>query len=748
MLGWARRFSLFVVMIVLVGAAFPRVAFAAVACGVTVSPSNVAPGTEAVLQFDIQNSGSQAITWIQVQRPDVNYSINGISQSGWTDASGETGTTLTGSSLAPGDTYSFQLAMQTGPNDAPAATWTISTSQSGDGSGAVGCGGQTTTSIGTPQAPPPPSGESNIGLTNLSATTATVGWTSDVASSSYVYYGTDTGYGKTATAPNVDFGHSVLLTGLSPNTIYHYQVAGSDGNGNNFFSDDNMFITPEAPVIIIQHDVAPVVPSVGGDFIHSAHSTVVVAPTPSDTTAPTASLVTKLANYYATPPTLQITAHDDHAIARVDYSIDGGRNWLPADAINGLGTPNATARFTPTILDDGNYVVMVRAIDGNGNIGRSDPQTLVIDRLPPRFGNLVVAFGSQVLEPDASGSLAISIGSEYRVTGQTVGGATAVQLRAKSATGRTISFSLAQDATTGLWNGAVSFEKGGIYELTVHALDGAGNQTDRRLGQASVVPAGRVVNAQGQAVKGASVTLLYMEPSSGHWTVWDGQPYGQTNPQPVLSGSYSLMAPAGEYYLRASAPGYSTVVSRRFTITSPQSLTAIFKLRHLGSITLGRHTLSVPSWTLTNELPVRPITLLSAQNTTALGNVPKFELPKLSGGSLQSIDLRGRPTVISLLNTWSPSSVDQLPALEAAQQNGDVGIVPIFEGERAPAVAAWLQLSGAKLDGLADPDNTLSESLVAGFGPRHIFIDRSGHIKKVMVGVLSEQTILRELGGL
>jgi len=30
--------------------------------------------------------------------------------------------------------------------------------------------------------------------------------------------------------------------------------------------------------------------------------------------------------------------------------------------------------------------------------------------------------------------------------------------------------------------------------------------------------------------------------------VWDGQPYGQTNPQPVVSGSYSLMAPAGEDY--------------------------------------------------------------------------------------------------------------------------------------------------------------------------------------------------------
>jgi len=285
-------------MIVLIGAAFPRVAFAAAACSVTVSPSNVAIGTEVVIQFDIQNSGSQAVTWIQVQRPDANYAINGISQAGWIDATSETGTTLTGSSLAPGDTYSFQLAMQTGPTDAPNATWTISTSQNGDGSGAVGCGGQTATSIGTPQAPPPPNGESNIGLTNLSATTATVGWTSDVPSSSYVYYGTDTGYGKTATTPNVDFGHSVMLTGLSPNTIYHYQVAGSDGNGNNFFSDDNTFITPEAPVIIIQHDVDPVVPSVGGDFIHSAHSTVVVAPTPNDTTAPTASLVTKLANYY------------------------------------------------------------------------------------------------------------------------------------------------------------------------------------------------------------------------------------------------------------------------------------------------------------------------------------------------------------------------------------------------------------------------------------------------------------------
>lgn len=745
--GWAKRFVLYVLTTVMIVAALPLAAAADTNCSVNISPSDAPPGTEATFEFDVQNTGSEPITWIQVQQPDVNYDINGISQNGWTDATSNTGTTLTGSSIAPGDTYSFQLAMQTGPQEESAQNWSITTSSSGDGSGAVACGGQTATSIANPQAAPTPNGESNIGLTNVTPTTATVGWTSDTPSSSYVYYGTDTAYGHTAVDNSASYSqHNVTLTGLSPNTVYHYKVAGSDGNGNNYFSSDNTFITPEQLPPVVQYVTNTVTvqsntPStIPVDQIAGAHATVYVAPTPNDTTAPTVSLTSPLTHPFATAPVLTATAHDNAAVARIDFSVDGGRDWLPSYDVTGLGTQTATAQFTPNIIDDGNYSVMVRAIDGNGNVGYgASNATLVIDRLPPRVGNMVTSFGSQVLEPDSNGAVTLAVGSEYHVTTAAVGGPIMVNLIAAGANNNTKTFAMVQDPTTGLWSGAMSFEQGGTYKLSVSALDGAGNKTARDIGQISVVPVGKVVDKQGKAVSKAKVTLYYLEPSSKHWVVWDAKPYSQTNPQVSKNGSYSLMAPAGEYYLQASAPGYGTVITPRFRLDSPQSLSTVLKLP--------QHAL-LPVLNSSTGNSVAPFKLLDNSKSLLGTTVPTFDLPKINGGIQQSIDLNGKPTVISLINTWSPTGIDQLAALAAAQKNSDVSVVPLFEGERPEAVQAYIRLSGAHLDGITDPDNTLSQSLMTGFGPRHIFVDRSGHIKKVMVGVLSEQTILRELGGL
>jgi hypothetical protein len=748
-----RKWGAFLFIALLMMGALPQRALADSACTATVSPSTVSPGSEVVLQYDIQNTGTQPIRWISVTQPDINYSVNGISQDNWVDATSDTGTTLTGSSIAPGDIYSFQLAMQTGPSEEPAANWNISTSQNGDGSSSAVCDGQLATAIANPQAPPTPNGESGVGLTHLSATTASVSWTSAVASTSYVYYGHDAGYGKTATVAGIDTAHTVVLSGLQPNTVYHYQVAGSDGNGGNFFSDDNTFVTPEAPVVVPPTYInvpgsAAVNPGVEQPFSPLSHTAVIVPPTPHDVTPPTVTLLPFTHKPYLSAPLLHISAHDNGALARVDYSTDGGLNWLPATLAGSIGKQDETASFTPTITEDGNYQIMARAIDSNGNVAVDGPQTLVIDQIPPRFGNLVVSFGSQLLQPDSNDSMTLASRSAYKVTGDVVGGATAVELIAKNAAGRNISFAMAQNQSTGLWTGAMSFAQAGIYHLSVHTIDGAANETRRDIGQVSVVPTGRVSDQAGKQIKAARITLHYLEPSTQRWTVWDGQPYGQTNPQPVNNTNYSLMVPAGEYYMEASAPGYGTVLSCQFNVDSPQSLSLIFQLHSHTLFHMGKQPIAFPSWNVTNQAPVRPIVLTTSQDKLIGTKLPSISLAKLSGGTLLPLDLNGRPTVVSLINTWSPSGIDQLSSLQRASQNQNVNVEPLFEGERPDVVRGFLQQSGLTLDGLADPTNLAAEQVTAGFGPKHLFIDRSGHIKKVMVGVLSEEAILRELGGL
>lgn len=734
---------------ILLLSAFPRIAHAITSCNATVSPGSVVPGSEAILQFDIVNTGSQPITWVHIGQPTPSYDINGITQGAWTDSTTNTQTTLTGSVINPGNTYSLQLAMATGPSEEPATDWQISTAPNSDGSGGTDCSGQKATSIANAVAPPSPNGESNVGLTYLSATTAIIGWFSDVPSTSYVYYGTDASYGKTATVPGQDNSHSVKLVNLRPNTVYHYKVAGSDGDGNNFFSADNTFVTPESPqtITVIVPGPSETKEPLSTSNV-SAKVTLTIPPVPDDKTAPTISLIPFANKPYVRAPLISFSAADNGALARLDYSTDGGDNWLPADTIDGLGTKSASATFTPVLTQDGNYEVMVRAVDSNGNVTKAGPQTLVIDKLPPRFGNLAVTFGSQVLEPTTDGTIAIAVGGNYKLTGQAVGGAILVDIVAKGMNNEMKTFSLSQNQLTGLWGGALSFEKAGIYELKVRALDGAGNQTERLLGEISAVPAGRVVDSENREIANSVITAHYFEPSMQRWVVWDGAPYGQTNPQIVKNANYHMMVPAGKYYLEASASGHGTVLSKQFKVSAPQNLTASFTLPNRTLLHIGKYTLASPSYKTVSNTINQPLTILSKKNTIIGTKVVNFTLPRISKGTLQTVDLYGKPTILTLVNTWSPNSMDQLPALEAASKNGNIGVVPLFEGEDPSSVRAYLRLAGLQLDGIADPENSQVEGLTAGFGPKHIFIDRSGHIKKVMVGVLSEEEILQTLGGL
>jgi len=84
---------------------------------------------------------------------------------------------------------------------------------------------------------------SNVGA-NPSSTSAVITWTTSTPADSLVLYGTSTSYGQTSTLDSsLVTAHSVTLTGLTPSTLYDYEVQSQDGSGNTVTSANFTFTT-------------------------------------------------------------------------------------------------------------------------------------------------------------------------------------------------------------------------------------------------------------------------------------------------------------------------------------------------------------------------------------------------------------------------------------------------------------------------------------------------------------------------
>jgi hypothetical protein len=89
--------------------------------------------------------------------------------------------------------------------------------------------------------PPTISGTS---INNVTATGATVQWTTNEPATSQVLYGLTTSYGSATTQdPSLVTSHSQTLTGLTPNTTYNCQLVSVDSLGNQVTSKNLTFTT-------------------------------------------------------------------------------------------------------------------------------------------------------------------------------------------------------------------------------------------------------------------------------------------------------------------------------------------------------------------------------------------------------------------------------------------------------------------------------------------------------------------------
>jgi hypothetical protein len=84
---------------------------------------------------------------------------------------------------------------------------------------------------------------SSVTVTGITATTATITWTTDVAASGQVNYGTTASYGSQSTSTGASTTQSVTLTGLTAGVTYDFAVSATNAGGATSTSQNATFTT-------------------------------------------------------------------------------------------------------------------------------------------------------------------------------------------------------------------------------------------------------------------------------------------------------------------------------------------------------------------------------------------------------------------------------------------------------------------------------------------------------------------------
>jgi chitodextrinase len=169
---------------------------------------------------------------------------------------------------------------------------------------------------------------SAVSATAVASTTATITWTTDVASRSMVLYhrSGETGYQKTPLDLNLVTAHSVAIQGLTPATVYGYHVRSGDANGNvSVSSPDQTFTTTSNAYRYIRFEAEPgnlVAPIVGASGYGQFQLGSITTPAGTPTGSPSSPSGT--ARYGINVP----SADNWYLWVRVYGAVAGSSGWL------------------------------------------------------------------------------------------------------------------------------------------------------------------------------------------------------------------------------------------------------------------------------------------------------------------------------------------------------------------------------------------------------------------------------------
>jgi thiol-disulfide isomerase/thioredoxin len=126
---------------------------------------------------------------------------------------------------------------------------------------------------------------------------------------------------------------------------------------------------------------------------------------------------------------------------------------------------------------------------------------------------------------------------------------------------------------------------------------------------------------------------------------------------------------------------------------------------------------------------------------------PEVSLTTVAGETFTLSALRGKPVVLNFWATWCPPCRAELPELQAAHERyaGQVIIAGVNQAEPPASVAAFAGQVGLSFPLPLDVRGDVSRRYAVRSLPTTFFIDRTGVIRRIQSGPVTEATLAQAL---
>lgn len=122
---------------------------------------------------------------------------------------------------------------------------------------------------------------------------------------------------------------------------------------------------------------------------------------------------------------------------------------------------------------------------------------------------------------------------------------------------------------------------------------------------------------------------------------------------------------------------------------------------------------------------------------------PDWTQSTANGSKLTLSSLRGKAVYLNFFATWCPPCNDEAPGINTLQRkyaNDGLRVVGVDELENQKKAASFVRKFGLVYPAVVD-DGTLESQYEVNGLPVHVFIDRTGVVKRIVVGEMSQSQI-------
>jgi thiol-disulfide isomerase/thioredoxin len=122
---------------------------------------------------------------------------------------------------------------------------------------------------------------------------------------------------------------------------------------------------------------------------------------------------------------------------------------------------------------------------------------------------------------------------------------------------------------------------------------------------------------------------------------------------------------------------------------------------------------------------------------------PQWTDPAANGGTFSFASLRGRPVYLNFFATWCPPCNEEAPYINALQKQyapAGLRVVGIDELEDAKKAQQFARKYNLVFPTVVDEGTLQGQYSLNGL-PVHVFIDRTGIVRKIVAGEMSKSQI-------